>query len=506
IAGPKPGIFLGNSWEQLFLSRHEVEIRRVKKYGKLFGVFEGKRAILHVADPVLIKHILVKDFHAFTDRPLATNAFTKSDVNQNLGAARGEQWRRMRTALTPMFTSGRLRRTYPLIGHCLRQLMAAMVESADDGRPLDVYKAYECYAIDTIAAAAWGVETDAGHRPNDPLVSNARQIGQLQGARRVLLWFIPRPVLKVMGVNTYRNARVADTLRDLIRQLLDHRRGQQNGHDFISQMVRARAGRVAVATTSTVPTGGDGIDATSSFEGHHINEGDEHKEAVKRVLTISDNNNMNALNETEIINNSYIFFIAGYHQLVITLSYCTLELALNPRQQELLYAEVRAVAPEPDSEIPYDTLATLPYLDAVLSESMRIHASPYRLQRYATADYRLPGTDLTIRAGQEVHIPIYAIHHLDEHYPEPQRFDPERFMGERGRKLTPYTYLPFGAGPRSCVGMRFALLEVKYALAHIVRRYRFVRCPETNSRPPLANHFFLIVPKEVYVKIEPREH
>ncbi|CAG2119431.1 unnamed protein product, partial [Medioppia subpectinata] len=116
ITGPKPIPLLGNSWEQLFFNRDDLEIRRLKKYGKIFGVFEGNRTLLQVADPAIIKHILVKDFHLFTDRPLPTNA-RHPIASENLSIAGGHQWRRMRSTVSPMFTSGRMRRTYPLIGH-----------------------------------------------------------------------------------------------------------------------------------------------------------------------------------------------------------------------------------------------------------------------------------------------------------------------------------------------------------------------------------------------------
>ncbi|CAG2111481.1 unnamed protein product, partial [Medioppia subpectinata] len=526
ITGPKPIPLLGNSWEQLFFNRDDLEIRRLKKYGKIFGrkqvlckffynhvkrikglirdkhinsirVFEGNRTLLQVADPAVIKHILVKDFHLFTDRPLPTNA-RHPIGSENLSIAGGHQWRRMRSTVSPMFTSGRMRRTYPLIGHCLRQLMATLAESAatPGGGSLDVYEAYLWYAMDTIAAAAWGVETNAKLRPDEPLVHTAHQLANISGLKIVLAGLVPRPVLSALGVNTFRDDNTMNKLIELIRQLVDRRR-RESRQDFISQMLTARPMTSRVTATAA---GDDKSDESKSYEGHHISEGDEHSMAEKKVLTMQDRSS--PLSETEIIGNSLFFFLAAYEQLGLTLAYCTMELALSPHNQQRLYDELRAVIPDANSEIAYDVLATLPFLDAVLSESMRLHASPLRLRRYAAADYRLPGTNVTVRAGQEIQIPTYAMHHMDEYYPEPNRFLPERFMPENRSKLTPYTYLPFGVGPRYCVGMRFALMEAKYALAHIVRRYRFVRCPETNVRPPQASHPILILPKSLYVGVE----
>ncbi|CAG2108956.1 unnamed protein product [Medioppia subpectinata] len=74
VNGPKPVIIFGNLWELLFTSKDKLDIKRVRKYGKLFGIFDGNKPLLQIADPVLIKQILVKDFHMFTDRPLISNA------------------------------------------------------------------------------------------------------------------------------------------------------------------------------------------------------------------------------------------------------------------------------------------------------------------------------------------------------------------------------------------------------------------------------------------------
>jgi len=80
-----------------------------------------------------------------------------------------------------------------------------------------------------------------------------------------------------------------------------------------------------------------------------------------------------------------------------------------------------------------------------------------------------------------VQIPIYAIHHDPQYYPNPNQFNPERFMPENKDRLIPYTYLPFGTGPRNCVGLRFALINIKTAVAKILRKFKFVKTENTKT-------------------------
>ncbi|CAG2176806.1 unnamed protein product, partial [Oppiella nova] len=155
-------------------------------------------------------------------------------------------------------------------------------------------------------------------------------------------------------------------------------------------------------------------------------------------------------------------------------------MAVNPDVQQRLYDEINGAVDSDTGDIEYDRLARLPYLDAVMAETLRHHSLALPLSRYPTRDYKLGTTGITIKAGQQVEIPIYAIHHSEQYYPDPFKFKPDRFMPENKHLIKPYTYLPFGVGPRNCVALRFALLELKLTLVHTLLEYRMVRCPETD--------------------------
>ena len=76
-------------------------------------------------------------------------------------------------------------------------------------------------------------------------------------------------------------------------------------------------------------------------------------------------------------------------------------------------------------------------------------------------------------------VPVYAMHHDPQYFPDPEEYKPDRFMPENKSQIIPYTYLPFGTGPRNCVGMRFALMNIKTAAVHILSKYRFIKTQKT---------------------------
>ena len=103
-----------------------------------------------------------------------------------------------------------------------------------------------------------------------------------------------------------------------------------------------------------------------------------------------------------------------------------------------------------------------------------------RVDRVAERDTKIK--DLEIPKGMIVAVPVYAIHHDPKIWPEPEKFNPYRFTPEEKAKRGSYDWMPFGGGPRNCLGMRLALTEIKIAVARLVQSYKFVRSGETQVR------------------------
>lgn len=118
-------------------------------------------------------------------------------------------------------------------------------------------------------------------------------------------------------------------------------------------------------------------------------------------------------------------------------------------------------------------------MDAVIDETLRMYPPAQRVERECTNDIEYG--HLKLKKGQTVIVPVYALHHDPDLYPEPDRFQPERFLKDSAayKSRDPMAFLPFGAGPRACLGMRFALIEIKILLASVLSKFRFVPAPDT---------------------------
>jgi cytochrome P450 len=125
------------------------------------------------------------------------------------------------------------------------------------------------------------------------------------------------------------------------------------------------------------------------------------------------------------------------------------------------------------------------YMDMVIDETLRLYPPAPFSERVASNDYEYEGR--RFKKGQIVSLAIYAVHHDADNYEDPEEFRPERFSDENKKKRENETFMPFGTGPRNCIGMRFALVEIKLLLADILVKYRFEKCDQT----PVTNIYLI---------------
>ena len=211
------------------------------------------------------------------------------------------------------------------------------------------------------------------------------------------------------------------------------------------------------------------------------------------------------LTEDEIISNVLAFLVTGFDTSSISLSYAIYALAINPNVQEKLRAEILEAAKlTPDGKLSYETVTGLKYLDAVVSETLRMYSPGVQIQRETAEDYvlQLESKSYKIPKGTVLNILVYAMHHNAKYFKDPETFSPERFMPDKKQEITPYSFLPFGVGPRNCVAMRFALLADKVSLVCLLQKYRFVRTDDTDVPLDYSTSNFMLRAKKVVIAIE----
>ncbi|AWN36172.1 cytochrome P450 [Methylobacterium radiodurans] len=204
------------------------------------------------------------------------------------------------------------------------------------------------------------------------------------------------------------------------------------------------------------------------------------------------------LGDTSLVDNLLTFVAAGHETTALVLAWTLRILAEHPEIERRVIEEASGLGVDPAADPA--AVERLTYTRQVLLEVMRLYPPAPLIVRRAAADLRFG--DITVPAGESVHVPVYALHRHRLLWDTPDVFDPDRFAPERAAGRDRYAYLPFGAGPRICIGMGLALTECLVILATLLPAFRFV---PVRAEMPAAQFRVTLRPKGgIKMKVVPR--
>ncbi|XP_064612066.1 cytochrome P450 3A24-like [Liolophura sinensis] len=464
VKGPKPLPFVGNILDIARKGFVESESEWRQKYGRVFGIHEGHFPVLMICDVDILKEITVKEFSNFTNRrEFGLSKYARPPHSHFLTMQFDDEWRHNRNTQTPTFSGGKLKKMTSLINKAAESMIKAMKKAAYNSEPVDAKRYTGAYTMEVIASTAFGMDLDAQNTEDDPFVKYARKFFEFSilDPMFLLVLILPcfLPIIGALKLPTLPQD-AEKFFTKIVRQALAERRENPGKcSDFLEMM--ANAEREAQA---------------SEQEGSHVTTGSKREENHENGDTAwVDKRKGKGLSDSEILAACILFFSAGYDTTATTLTHALYHLALNPDVQDKLIDEIDEHFP-PGKLPAYETVGELQYLDMVIMEVLRINPPAARVDRVCKRDTEIRG--LYIPAGTVVGLPIYTIHHDAEYWPDPDVFDPERFSPENKKTHHPLQWIPFGYGPRNCIGMRLAILEMKLALIHLMKSFRF----KTNSK------------------------
>ncbi|KAL0268095.1 UNVERIFIED_CONTAM: hypothetical protein PYX00_010167 [Menopon gallinae] len=307
------------------------------------------------------------------------------------------------------------------------------------------------FTTDVISSCAFGIETKSLDNPDSEFRKYGKRIFE-NPIRTVLLNIVRNvypPILTFLQIRVL-SKDLTDFFINTVRDTIAYR--EHNNimrSDFLQILIQLlKAGKV------------ENVDKSS-------------------VVNLSDRELVEKFSLNEAAAQLFVFFLAGFETSSSALTYGLYEFALNPELQKRLQEEIDETMDKLDGQITYEALHEMEYLDMVVQEILRKYPSLGILQRKCTTEYPLPELGFTIEKGTKVFISAKGIQRDPNIYPNPEKFDPQRFAPEEKKKMDPMTYLPFGEGPRNCIGSRFGLMQMKVALVSIFKSYNVEVCEKT---------------------------
>ncbi|XP_049325311.1 cytochrome P450 3A27 [Astyanax mexicanus] len=461
IPGPGYRPFFGTIFEYM-KGFHTFDTKCFQKFGRVWGIFDVWQPLLCVMDTEIIKTVLIKECHTlFTNRrdfPLNGELYDAVTVVED------DNWRRIRNILSPSFTSGRLKEMFGIMKKHSSTLIKHLQKTAEQGGTVDLKGVFGPYSMDVIASTAFSVDIDSLNNPDDPFVTNAKKLQfNFENPVFIIGALLPftMPLLEKMNFSFF-----PDSVTKFFYAAVQKIKAEQ--------MINQHKSRVDFLQLM--------MDSQKS------DQSDKGKETHK------------GLTDHEILSQAMIFIFAGYETSSSTLTFFFYNIATNPEAMKKLQQEVDRTFPN-WAPVLYDALVSMDYLDAAMSESMRLYPVVPRLERQCKKTVEICG--VTVTKGTVVMIPTYVLHRDPEYWPDPETFNPLRFTKGNKENVDPYVYMPFGSGPRNCIGMRFAQLAMKLAIVEILQRFNVQVCDQTQVPLQLAGALLTTL-KPIILKFTPR--
>ncbi|KAJ1531425.1 hypothetical protein ONE63_000105 [Megalurothrips usitatus] len=475
VPGPKPSLLTGNFGinlmgqksigdicDQVYNDYHEEPVA---------GTFVMTQPLLHVHDPEIIKHVLIKDFKDFFGRGIYVET-ERDPLTAHLFNLSGKRWKELRAKIAPTFTSRKIKYMFDTMKECCTQLQD-FVEAkcaANGGKyNADIREMQARVSTDVISSVAFGIQSNSLKTPEsefrristkvvEPTVCNSVRLMVLFFLREIAQKF--KFSLTVNEIETFFTKLVAETVA--------YR--EENGierADMLQMLMELKN------------------------KGFLKNKKGEEPEQAPEDGQVNGKLTMN-----EMVAQVYIFFIAGFDTTSATTSLTMYELTKNPDIQEKVYQEVQDVLKRHNGEVSYDAIAEMSYLDKVVSETLRMYPPLPFLNREVMVSREIPLTKVHVEKGTRVIIPVRALHHDAKYWPNPEKYDPERFSEENKASRPSHVYLPFGEGPRVCVAQRLGLMQVKTSVAMLLSRFRLEPSADTPEQVEFAPRSFVPLPKK----------
>ncbi|MEM6897605.1 MAG: cytochrome P450 [Pseudomonadota bacterium] len=376
----------------------------------------GKRSgWVMVTDPPALKRILKDRVDAYPKNEILKRLM-RPRQGTNMIVSEGEEARTQRRVFAPVFAARALESAGAVMTDAAQSMLDRIEGARDGAAPLDIFpqmQAATCDIIcDLVLSGRDAVDREALQRSVDAFVATQGRISifDLLGVPNA----VPRPY-ELVDRSRLKMDRMADSV------------------------IAARMAR-----------------------------GPSDPPDLLDLMLAGDPKTGEALDPLMVRNNLLGFLFAGHETTALALTWALYLLAFDPSVQERARAEVKAAMGDRE-EAGFDDLPNLKLVGRVIDEALRLYAPAGFLTRKALEDDELSGTP--VRAGMTVILPIHAMHRHRLLWERPDAFDPDRFLPERSEERHRYAYLPFGGGPRVCIGAALALQEAQILLASVLARY-----------------------------------
>ena len=367
------------------------------------------RRVYAVHHPDLVKEVLLTNYENFVKRGIYGRM--KPVFRNGLVTSMGSLWKKQRRTMQPMFSRRNMEAMVSTLDGEVRNFREELLKKSDEGVSIDLFKEMLHIALRLVTATMFSEDVSDRHE------EIAKHIHYLNIYVTKSLYSLTPPILWLPTKANRRFRHSMKVLDSIVLELVEKRR----------------------------------------------EAGDLGDDLLGMLLTSKDPDTGEVMSTEQVRDEAISIFIAGHETTATALTWTYDFVNKNPDVLVRMQREVDEVLPKGDGALTYETIKKLDYLERVFMESMRLRPPIYMIYRWVENDCQLGGYNL--KRGDTVYVSPYVSNRDQQHWQDPELFAPDRFLADEGGHKNKFVFYPFGAGPRSCIGSHFALLEARMVLS-----------------------------------------
>ncbi|OXU24891.1 hypothetical protein TSAR_004660 [Trichomalopsis sarcophagae] len=499
IPGPKGLPLLGNALE--LIGSSDTIFRNVYKrsfeFDQVIKLWVGPKLVIFLIDPRDVEVILSS--HVYIDKS-PEYRFFQPWLGNGLLISTGQKWRAHRKLIAPTFHLNVLKSFIDLFNANSRAVVQKMRK--EDDREFDIHDYMSETTVEILLETAMGVSKSTQDKSGFEYAMAVMKMCDILHLRHTRVWLRPDWLFNLTKYGK-EQVHLLDIIHGLTKKVIarkkeDYKSGKRN---FVDTSAAAKDNK-----STTVVEGlsfGQSAGLKDDLDVDDNDVGEKKRQAFLDLLVEASQNGV-VLTDEEVKEQVDTIMFEGHDTTAAGSSFFLSMMGCHPDIQEKVIQELDEIFGDSDRPATFQDTLEMKYLERCLMETLRMYPPVPIIAREVKTDLKLASGDYTIPAGCTVVVATFKLHRQPHIYPNPDVFNPDNFLPEKTANRHYYAFVPFSAGPRSCVGRKYAMLKLKILLSTILRNFR-VRSTVKEEDFRLQADIILKRAEGFKVKLEPRK-
>ncbi|CRK90412.1 CLUMA_CG004149, isoform A [Clunio marinus] len=508
LPGPNGLPIIGNALDLMGTSHilFKTFVNKGKPFNDVIKIWAGPKLLIFLADPRDIEIILSSQ--VYLDKS-PEYRFFKPWLGNGLLISSGSKWRSHRKLIAPTFHLNVLKSFIELFNDNSRHVCQKMRDL--NGKTFDCHDYMSECTVEILLETAMGVSRKTQDQSGFDYAMAVMKMCDILHLRHTKIWLYPDWIFN-LSKYAKKQVKLLDVIHSLTKKVIRNKkeafsqgtRGSLATPEYIKPEEKDKKEELKKTTVVEGLSFGQSSGLKDDLDVDEPNDIGEKKRLAFLDLLLESAENGAVISDEEIKEQVDTIMFEGHDTTAAGSSFFLSLMGIHQHIQDKVVDELDQIFGDSDRPCTFQDTLEMKYLERCMMETLRMYPPVPLIARHVKEELKLASGDYVVPAGSTVIVATFKLHRLDSIYPNPEKFDPDNFLPERQANRHYYAFIPFSAGPRSCVGRKYAMLKLKVILSTVLRQFR-VHSDLTEEQFRLQADIILKREEGFQIRLEPRK-